>query len=63
MLSFVVGRLRRVEPRSAQRARKEDGTDRAMGELSEQASHNRDAVGWGLGYGPRVGLVPRPTLG
>jgi hypothetical protein len=33
-----------------------------MGELSVQAGHNRDAVGSGWGCGPRVGLVPRPTL-
>ena len=37
LVSFVVEQRRRVEPRSARRARKEDGKDRAMGELSEQA--------------------------
>ena len=28
--------------------RNEDGKDRAMGELSGQAGHNRVAVGWGF---------------
>ncbi len=28
-----------------------------------EGGHNRVAVGWVLWSGPRVGLVPRPTLG
>jgi hypothetical protein len=45
LVSFVVEQRRRVEPRSAQRARNEDGKDRAMWELSEQAGHNHVVVG------------------
>jgi len=62
LVDFVVEQRRRVEPRTAQRARKGHGKDRAIGEPG-QVAHNRDAVGFRFGIKPRVGLVPRPTLG